>query len=65
MLPDAFNDTCRFGGFGYGKVIVDEAGIVRSVNDFGFQNALDRMFTFGELPASSRIESEVYYLPSG
>ncbi len=57
VLPNAMNDTLVIGGFGYGKVIVDEQGIVRSINDFQIETILDKMFLLGTLDANSESES--------
>lgn len=58
VLPNAFNDTARFGGFGYGKVIVDEQGIVRSVNEYDFENQINQIFRLGTLAAKNKAECE-------
>ncbi len=58
VLPNASNDTARFGGFGYGKVIVDEQGIVRSVNDYDFENQIEQIFRLGTLAAKNKTECE-------
>ncbi len=58
VLPNAFNDTARFGGFGYGKIIVDEQGIVRSVNDYDFENQIDQIFRLGAFAAKNKAECE-------
>jgi hypothetical protein len=58
VLPNAFNDTARFGGFGYGKVIVDEEGIVRSVNEYDFENQINQIFLLGTLAAKNKAECE-------
>lgn len=58
VLPNAFNDTARFGGFGYGKVIVDEQGIVRSVNEYDFQDQINQIFRLGTLAAKNKAECE-------
>ena len=45
IVPGGFNAvSSAFGGFGYGKVIVDEEGIVRSINDYHFENVLEKLF---------------------
>ena len=44
LLPNGFDDAVRFGDFGYGTVIVDEEGIVRSINDHDLEGALEKVF---------------------
>ena len=34
LLSEGFNSVDLFGGFGYGIVLVDEEGIVRSIGDY-------------------------------
>ena len=58
VLPNAMEDTLRFGGFGYGKIIVDEQGIVRSLYEHEFQTTLDEMFLLGTLHAKSKVEAD-------
>lgn len=58
VLPNAMEDTLRFGGFGYGKIIVDEQGMVRSLYDHKIQETLDEMFLLGTLPAKTKVEAD-------
>lgn len=58
VLPGAMNETLTFGGWGYGKIIVDERGIVRSTYDFRFEPIVNRMFLLEYSEASSQAESE-------
>ncbi len=44
ILPGAWRSALRFGNFGYGKVIVDAEGIVRSVGEYGLEKSLKRVF---------------------
>lgn len=44
VLPRGFNDALRFGDFGYGKVIVDEEGIVRAINARNLDRSLKAIF---------------------
>ena len=44
ILPDAWRSALRFGGFGYGKLIVDADGIVRSVGEYNLEVSLKRIF---------------------
>ncbi len=44
ILPGAWRSALRFGSFGYGKVIVDEKGIVRSIGEHGLEKSLKRVF---------------------
>ncbi len=44
ILPNAFDSAMRFGDFGYGKVIVDAQGIVRSIGEHDLKGALKRVF---------------------
>ena len=44
ILPNGFQSALRFGHFGYGKVIVDAEGIVRSIGEYNLEKALKRMF---------------------
>lgn len=44
LLPGAWRSALRFGNFGYGKVIVDADGIVRSIGEYGLEKSLKRVF---------------------
>lgn len=44
VLPNAFNSALRFGNFGYGKLIVDADGIVRSIGEYDLEKSLKRIF---------------------
>ncbi len=44
LLPGAWRSALRFGNFGYGKVIVDANGIVRSIGEYSLENSLGRVF---------------------
>lgn len=44
VLPNAFNSAMRFGNFGYGRLIVDADGIVRSIAEYDLEAALQRIF---------------------
>lgn len=44
VLPDGFRSALRFGGFGYGKLIIDAQGIVRSVGEHDLEASLKRVF---------------------
>ena len=44
ILPDGFTSALRFGGFGYGKLIIDADGIIRSVGEYGLEKSLERIF---------------------
>ncbi|MFK7767321.1 MAG: hypothetical protein AB8B55_08875 [Mariniblastus sp.] len=58
LLPNGFNSVDRFGGFGYGIVVVDEEGIVRSVNDFQFEKYVDQLFLTGTRDAKNEAEAK-------
>ena len=44
ILPDGFTSALRFGGFGYGKLIIDADGIIRSVGEYDVEKSLKRIF---------------------
>lgn len=44
VLPDGFRSALRFGGFGYGKLIIDAHGIIRSVGEYNLKASLKRIF---------------------
>ncbi len=44
ILPNGFRSALRFGNFGYGKVIVDAKGIVRSIGEYDLKKAVQRTF---------------------
>lgn len=44
FLPNGFNSALRFGNFGYGKLIVDADGIVRSIGEYDLEKSLRRIF---------------------
>ena len=44
VLPRGWNDAVTFGDFGYGKVIIDDKGIVRSAAEFDLSASLNRVF---------------------
>ena len=44
ILPDGFTSALRFGGFGYGKLIIDEHGIIRSIGEYSLEKSLKRIF---------------------
>ena len=44
ILPDGFTSALRFGGFGYGKLIIAEHGMIRSVGEYGLEKSLARIF---------------------
>ncbi len=57
LLPNGFNSVDRFGGFGYGIVVVDEAGIVRSINEYEVEDTIDKMFLIGTRDAKDKDEA--------
>ncbi len=44
ILPNGFNSAIRFGDFGYGKLIIDEKGMVRSIGEYDIEKAVDTIF---------------------
>ena len=58
LLPDGFNSVDQFGGFGYGVVVVDEDGIVRSINEYKFEATIDKMFLLGTREAKDAEEAK-------
>lgn len=44
VLPGGFRSALRFGGFGYGKLIIDADGIIRSVGEYDLERSLERVF---------------------
>ncbi len=44
IFPDGFTSALRFGGFGYGKLIIDADGIIRSVGEYDVEKSLKRIF---------------------
>jgi len=57
LLPEGFNSADLFGGFGYGVVVVDEDGIVRSINDYSVESAVNEMFLAGTREAKNAEEA--------
>ncbi len=44
ILPNGFNSAIRFGDFGYGKLIIDEKGMVRSIGEYDIEKAVATIF---------------------
>jgi len=44
ILPGGFEGALRFGDFGYGKIIVDAEGIVRSIGEYKMKPTLEKIF---------------------
>ena len=44
VLPNGMEGAMRFGDFGYGKIIVDAQGIVRSINEHKMKPTLEKIF---------------------
>lgn len=44
VLPGGWRSAMRFGNFGYGKLIVDADGIVRSIGEYDLKKSLKRIF---------------------
>lgn len=44
ILPDGMNSAILFGGLGYGRVIVDEEGIVRSIGEYDLLESMKTVF---------------------
>jgi hypothetical protein len=44
ILPNGFNSAIRFGDFGYGKLIIDEKGIVQSIGEYDIEKAVATIF---------------------
>ena len=44
LFENSFKDAMHFGDFGYGKVIVEANGIVRSIGRYDFEAALEEVF---------------------
>ena len=44
VLPGGFQGAMRFGDFGYGKIIVDADGIVRSIGEYKMKPTLNKIF---------------------
>ena len=57
LLPEGFNSADRFGGFGYGVVMVDEEGIVRSIGDYAVENTVNKLFIAGTREAKNAEEA--------
>lgn len=44
VLPGGFEGALQFGDFGYGKIIVDADGIVRSIGEYKMKPTLKTLF---------------------
>ena len=44
LVPNGFNGVTVFGDSGYGKIIVDKNGIVRSAYDYDLEEVLAQIF---------------------
>lgn len=59
LLSEGFNSVDLFGGFGYGIVLVDEEGIVRSIGDYAFENTVNKIFVAETRKAKNAEEAAV------
>ena len=60
LLPDTFNSVDLFGGFGYGIVVVDEDGIVRSIGEYAVEDTVNKMFLTGAREAKNAEEAAAF-----